>query len=233
MKYHRKHRGFSLVELLVVIAIIALLLSILLPSLGSSRRVAKMMVCATNFRSLKVANEFYADESKEWYVPINGSALGMRIWQYNKLYNHLLERTVPRGQPGWELGPLRCPEVPLKLPAISGQRGGAVNVFAWNWTTVSGGYNPSLVRRNKVVGRQSEIIQGSDCTDWHMNRGYSRYSVWQTYGEMRLWNVAYRHINSLTNVVYFDGHIESQSPDEIAIDRVPQEQHLRLWNVYQ
>jgi prepilin-type N-terminal cleavage/methylation domain-containing protein len=54
-------RAFTLIELLVVIAIIALLLSILLPSLTRAKEAARIAVCATNERAMHSAMMLYAE----------------------------------------------------------------------------------------------------------------------------------------------------------------------------
>ena len=55
-------RGFTLIELLVVIAIIALLVSILLPSLRKATLLAKTAVCMCNIRGMNMALTFYAED---------------------------------------------------------------------------------------------------------------------------------------------------------------------------
>lgn len=68
-RFSRGHSrlGFTLVELLVVIAIIALLLSILMPSLSKARSQACRLKCTHNLKQINLAVNMYLNENEDTY----------------------------------------------------------------------------------------------------------------------------------------------------------------------
>jgi prepilin-type N-terminal cleavage/methylation domain-containing protein len=75
--------GFTLVELLVVIGIIAILMSILLPTLGRVREQANATMCASNLRQFGTVLNLYATENKG-RAPIGYAGqkhAGYMVWQ--------------------------------------------------------------------------------------------------------------------------------------------------------
>ena len=75
---NKKKKAFTLIELLVVIAIIALLISILLPSLSLAKAQGKGILCRSNIRQLAIANLAYASENNNHFV-----AAASDLWDTN------------------------------------------------------------------------------------------------------------------------------------------------------
>jgi prepilin-type N-terminal cleavage/methylation domain-containing protein/prepilin-type processing-associated H-X9-DG protein len=71
--------GFTLIELLVVIAIIALLASLLLPTLTASQQRARSIGCTSNLHQLGIALRLYLDDDKVFPLATSGDGLGN--WQ--------------------------------------------------------------------------------------------------------------------------------------------------------
>jgi prepilin-type N-terminal cleavage/methylation domain-containing protein/prepilin-type processing-associated H-X9-DG protein len=109
----RPLRGFTLVELLVVIGIIALLVSILLPSLARARESGNRLVCLSNLKQLGTAMMMYVNDNKG-ALPLTG--LGSHrdedvIWWQQAVRPRIGEGGIGRylGLSPDQLAILRCP----------------------------------------------------------------------------------------------------------------------------
>jgi prepilin-type N-terminal cleavage/methylation domain-containing protein len=67
-----RHEGFTLIELLVVVGIIALLVSILLPTLKKAREAAKRSTCLAQIKNIASSSRVYESEDPNgWGIPVH------------------------------------------------------------------------------------------------------------------------------------------------------------------
>jgi prepilin-type N-terminal cleavage/methylation domain-containing protein len=72
--------AFTLIELLVVIAVVALLMSILLPSLDRAKKQAKLIVCRSNLRQWALAVCTYIQDNDGFFLHGNTGITGGWAW---------------------------------------------------------------------------------------------------------------------------------------------------------
>lgn len=82
MKSINPKSEFTLIELLVTIAIIAILASMLLPSLSAAREKAKINNCLSNQKQLALALGMYVNDYREYLLNTGASSLYVDLLPY-------------------------------------------------------------------------------------------------------------------------------------------------------
>lgn len=132
--------AFTLVELLVVISILALLLAILLPSLGKARQAAKAIHCSSKLHTIGLYFRFYNNDNNDWYPMTNDwvnfpASPKARFWYRLQVYTPNFNQTLQ----GERLKQFVCPATVESWQSVS-----VDNIF-WSYTATHAYlYRPSL-----------------------------------------------------------------------------------------
>jgi prepilin-type N-terminal cleavage/methylation domain-containing protein/prepilin-type processing-associated H-X9-DG protein len=235
--------AFTLIELLVVIAIIALLLSIVIPSLQKAKEYARSVVCRNHLKTLALANEVYAARWDNWYVPVidtTMTARGEPTWNSNTEFRDIVglkdmyvtsNFVMPREY--------LCPVDKQSNEAYWAQAGGTYKNYVsygynlTDWGTAS--KNPANWAGNIPVGNWScrlriNDIQSSaskimfvDAGDiWSSMSGANYKTYWDRMGQdivkyrtLNIWYPVYYRHREGTNIAFFDGHADFQKKETL------------------
>jgi prepilin-type N-terminal cleavage/methylation domain-containing protein/prepilin-type processing-associated H-X9-DG protein len=242
-----KSRGnepaFTLIELLVVIAIIALLLSVIVPSLRKAKESAQSIVCQNHLKTLALANAVYAARWNNWYVPVidtTMTAKGEPTWNSNSEFRDIVGLKDRYATSNFIMPKeYLCPADKQSNDAYWAQAGVTYKNY------VSYGYNltdwgpyskkPATWSGNIPIADWSCRLQINDIKSsgtkimfvdagdiWATMSGADYKLYWDRMGQdivkyraQNMWYPVYYRHKEGANIAFFDNHVEFQKKEKL------------------
>lgn len=247
MKPHRG-RGFTLIELLVVISIIALLVSILLPSLAAARGSAESLQCQNNLRTVGQVSFMYAADWQGFFPAVTMYDTGAPdyFWPNNYYEPYLgINSRSPKDN-----NPLVCPTYVGQTVNKVGASWHFTYTYNYHYGFHAGGNvqsdsssdyrrpeelwsgNPANPVRYKGASGKAYIVDGIkdnvDTAGVPKTATYEKYIYIPFGSDSGKKGVLNLHVNYSNNFGFFDGHVENR-PGQF-LDDV--NQAIGIWYMY-
>lgn len=222
-----RREGFTLIELLVVVAVIALIITILLPSLRAARHQARATMCMSNCKEIGLATQMYAMQFNDKFPPsAHGGGADPKEW-----WLHVLTR--------YSKAPLlfRCPEDQSdRFLDWSKALPGDSELDQYRWASYAVNYLMvrHLDENNESVRPYSDHLSGVHRQQYTVLVAESQDSlkgVDHIHPERFDWTggpegqVAAKRHTGKANYLFVDAHVE-----RLRIEQTWKEEHRNLWD---
>lgn len=205
--------GFTLIELLVVIAIIAILMTLLLPSLQQAKNLSKRIACSGNLKQHGVASSMYLQDYALWF-PVSGNVDGLNSEWKLEISPYLFPSQKGANVYSAFLGTavFNCALNQLEAISYPSQRGG----YGWNhWGMGNMDFSATMPRvHEREVKRPSLTMLAGDTKDGYAGVNYHEFARLNPTG-YGLDQIGNRHSNGI-NIVWADSHVAWMSKRDLA-----------------
>lgn len=206
---NKLRKKFTLIELLVVVSIIAILFSLLLPSLTKAKQLAARINCTNNMKQMHLAILSYSETYKGWmpitrYTSVYDGTSVYPVGWLHLIHPYINGKVFDDGKANTAKGTIYCPagsseiyESVAEKPMTNYMYSAFLGLMSYASTSIS--YKPRRLDRCDKPAIRAIMIDGKNKTRNANHYDFNDIASAENY-------VSLRHPGG-TNVIFADGHV--------------------------